>query len=170
MIDADKIRKAQLLLELVSAGLLYKVYEKVRDDNRINRYRFEYDFKGADIYKGYPVNITAVSTEQKFKLDQFTIPLKLMGVSVSSPQGNNAADVFTLRIVDDKRIPQYIDQPITTVPLGMSDGAFSFAKGNRVPAFSTLEVLWTNGAPSTSKIIAIGLAFVRDFGSPLDSP
>lgn len=137
---------------------------------KLLRKLLELDLQGADFFRGYKLTIVADTEPQRFELEQFLIPVKLTGLTALVSSGTiDDQDLFSLQIVDENRKPEFKDLPISNLPLGFSEGEFRFRKGHFVPAFAKLEVVWQNNivAP-TDKTVAVGAAFVRDVGSPLD--
>lgn len=134
---------------------------------KLVRKLLELDEQGADLFRGYSLSVAANTTPQRFSLDQFLIPVKLMSLA-SVVDGNlNVGDTFSLQVVDENRKPDFLDLLINAVPLGIVDGEFSFRKGHKLPAFSRLEAVWTNSIANTKTVI-LSAAFVRELGSPLD--
>lgn len=158
-----------VLLQLIQTYEDVTTGENVRRLERLLRKALELENQGADIFKGYSLSITATTDPQIFNLQQFFIPVKLASLSALIAKGNgNVADTLSIRIVDEARRPDSIDLPIDAVPLGMTSGEFRFRKPLKMLPGAVLEALWQNEVANT-KTLTIAAAFVRDFGSPLDT-
>lgn len=153
---------------------LVQIVENADQSNRLGRIEkflrklVELQEQGADLFRGYKLSIAAVTTPQRFALDQFLIPIRIVGLSALVTTGTlDEADLFSLRVVDEDQKPEFLDLPISQVPLGMTEGEFNFRKGHLIPAFARLEVLWENASANTKTLVLAG-SFVRDIGSPQD--
>lgn len=154
---------------------LVQIVENADQSNRLGRIEkllrklLELDLQGADLFRGYILNVAAVTTPQRFSLEQFLLPTRLTGLTATVTSGTlNDQDLFSLRIVDEDQKPEFLDLLISNIPLGLVNGEFDFRKGHAIPPFARLEVLWQN-AVANSKTVALAASLVRDFGSPQDS-